>query len=197
MTEVRTTDLGRNNPSTVVLNQLVAGGEPGATHIIGVFYQSAANIDAAQAMNEAMKVGEKMGPVFQAASERLQVVMWTLLRASAREGAVTSDNPVSMGYLVQVTDQSAFMAAFDPLWKNLEETFPGNLAFGSVLADGASPGTHFIQFTANDMETLLGAMQAFQTSEAMAAYMELAPSFRSIVSESIIRRVLYFPEASS
>ena len=196
ITEVRTTDLGKNSPSSVFLSQLVAGGEKGATHTIGVLYQSAANIDKAQAMNEAMKVGEKIGPVFQAAAERISVVMWTLMRSSVKEGAVTSDNPVSMNYVLEVSDQSAFMHAFDPLWQSVTKTFPGNVAFGAILANGDSPGTHFVSFSANNMETLLGGMQAMQASPAMAAYTEKAPSFRSVVGESINRRLLSFPESS-
>ena len=195
MTEVRTTNLGKDSPSSVNLNQLVAGGEQGVTHTIGVFYRSAENIDKAQTMNDAMKVGEKLGPVFQAASESIRVNMWTLMRRSAKEGAVTSKNPVSMLYFLEVTDQAAFMAAFDPVWKSVTETFPGNVAFGAFLANGDSPDTHFISFQANDMETLLGGTQAMQASPAMVAYMEKASSFRSIVGESIIRRLLSFPES--
>jgi hypothetical protein len=196
MTEVRTTDLGKNSPSGVVLNQLVAGGEKGATHTIGVFYQSAENIDKAQAMNEAMRVGEKIGSIFQSASERIHAVLWTLSRSSANEGRVTSDNPVSMGYLLAVSDQSAFIAAFDPLWNSVTESFPGNVSFGTVLANGASPATHWVNFSANNMETLLTGVQAMQTSPEMAAYTAKAPSFRSVVGESINRRLLSFPESS-
>jgi hypothetical protein len=195
MTEVRTTDLGKDSPSTVVLNQLVAGGQRGATHTIAVFYTSAANIDKTQAMNEAMQVGEKVGPIFQAAAERLDVVMWSLLRNSVKEGAVTSENPVSLGYALEVTDQSAFMAAFDPLWQSVTKSFPGNVAFGAILANGEAPGTHFVSFNANNMETLLGGLQAMQASPEMAAYLQNAASFRSVVGETINRRLLFFPES--
>lgn len=196
MTEVRTTDLGKDSPSSVSLGQLVAGGEEGATHTIGVFYRSAENIDKANAMNEAMKVGEKVGPIFQAASERLQVVLWMMTRNSLNEDAVTSDNPVSMGYLLEVTDQAAFMNAFDPLWDSVTKSFPGNVAFGTVLANGSSSGTHWISFSANNMETLLNGVQAMQNSPAMAAYMANASSFRTVVGESVNRRLLSFPEST-
>lgn len=194
MTEVRTTDLGKDSPSSVSLNQLVAGGERGATHTIGVFYRSAENIDKSDAMNAAMNVGQKIGPIFQAASERLQVVLWTMTRNSVKEGAVTADNPVSMGYLLEVTDQGAFMNAFDPLWDSVTKSFPGNVAFGTVLANGSSPATHWVNFNANDMQTLLEGVQAMQSSPAMAAYMAKAPSFRTVVGESVNRRLLTFPE---
>ena len=195
MTEVRTTDLGKDSPSSVVLNELVAGGERHATHTIGVFYQSGEAIDKAAAMNRAMRVGEKVGPIFQASSERIGVGMWTLLRVSAEEGAVTSENPVSMGYLLAVSDVPAFMAAFDPLWESVTASFPGNVSFGGILADGTGEGTHWVNFSANDMATLLAGIQAMQSSPEMAAYMQAAPSFRTVVSESVNRRLLNFPQS--
>ena len=196
MTEVRTTDLGKDSPSSVSLNQLVAGGADEATHSIGVFYTSAENIDKSAAMSQERNTGAKVGPVMQEASERVQVVMWTVLRSSAAggESKVTAENPVSMGYQLEVTDPAAFMAAFDPLWESVSESFPGNVAFGAFVANGSNPATHWVNFSADNMEALLSGVAAMQSSPEMAAYVSKASSFRNVVGESINRRILYFPE---
>ena len=77
------------------------------------------------------------------------------------------------------------------------QSFPGNAYFGTVLANGESAATHFVSFTANDMETLLGGMEELLSSDAMVEYSASAASFRTIVGESINRRLLNFPAPAS
>jgi hypothetical protein len=103
-----------------------------------------------------------------------------------KEGAITSANPVSMNIALAVTDQAAFMSAIDKLWdSSAANAFPGNRFLVNVLASGESPATHAVVFQANDMATLLTAMQTLQTSADMVNYLKKADDFRSVVSRTI------------
>jgi hypothetical protein len=193
MTKVRTSKELAASPSGVSLSQVIAGGASGVTHTVGVFYDSLADMDAAQAMNAGSKVIAEVGPVFRSASERLTVDLLALQRRSVKEGAVTAENPVNFVYQLSVTDQAAFMTAFDNIWDSVTKSFPGNVFFGTSLVNGTSKATHFVTFVANDMETLIGGVQAMQSSPEMADYMANAASFRTVEAEIVGMRMLNFP----
>ena len=190
ITKFRASPTGKNSPSRVVINQIIAGGESGATHTIGVFFDSAADIDKGRAMNQGSKDLAAATAVLQSSSERLSVSLFSVLRRNVKEGAVTSENPVSLTYGLAVTDPAAFLAAFDKIWASTASAFPGNAFFGINMANGESGATHFVSFQANDMATLLNGIQELQASAEMAEYNANAPSFRSVASESISIRIM-------
>ena len=77
------------------------------------------------------------------------------------------------------------------------KSFPGNAFFGTTLVNGDDASTHFVSFTANNMETLLGGMNEMLASAEMAEYRSTAASFRTVEGESINRRLLNFPIPSN
>jgi hypothetical protein len=197
ITNYRNSADGAKSPASVSLSQVVGGGIPGTTHTILVSFPSGAAMDEGNRLNADSPMFAETSRALQEASERHSVVMFSLLRNSAKEGAVTSQNPVSWLYSLTVTDQQAFQAAFDKLWTSVAADFPGNVVFGAVLADGPSSATHFISFQANDMATLLSGMEAVNTSDAAIEYFASASSFRSVASETISRTVMNWPAAGN
>ncbi len=197
ISKFRASATGQKNPANVSLSQVVAGGEPGVTHTILVTYDTAAEIDQSNAINAASRDFAQAVETMQSASERRGTVLFSLLRRNIKEGAVTSSTPVSWLYALTVTDQEAFMEAFDKIWAATAAAFPGNAFFGEALVNGSNTATHFVSFQANDMQTLLSGMAALENSQVMAEYFANAASFRSIESETISRGVMAWPSAAN
>jgi hypothetical protein len=186
MQKFRSSPTGMKNPSGVSLSQFVANGEDPSTHSIIVSYPSGAAMDAARSMNQGSNDWAEASQTFQSVSEFRSSAVFQLMNAVVKEGAVTSPNPVSMNIMLEVTDQAAFMSAFDKIWNSESaKAFPGNRYLGSALANGQSRATHVVAFQANDMATLLSGMQKMQSSPEMAAYLKKAGSFRRVDGETI------------
>lgn len=181
----------------MTLSQIVAGGEPGVTHTILVIYDSTAEIDEANALHAGTSDFPLLLESLRNVSERGSTVLFSLLRSNIKEGAVTSATPASWLYGLTVTDQDAFMEAFDKIWVTVADAFPGNSFFGRVLVNGSNTATHFVNFQANDMQTLLNGIEAMESSPEMAEYFADAPSFRTVESETINRGVMAWPAAAN
>jgi hypothetical protein len=186
MQKFRGSVVGKKNPSGVSLNQFMANGDSEATHSIIVTYPAAADMDTSRKLNAGTKEWAEASATFQEVAEFQSSGLSALLKGTMKEGAITSANPVSMNIALAVTDQAAFMSAIDKLWdSSAANAFPGNRFLVNVLASGESPATHAVVFQANDMATLLTAMQTLQTSADMVNYLKKADDFRSVVSRTI------------
>ncbi len=198
MSQLRGSRSHRNSPSTVSLNVIVAAGDVDATHTIGVFYESAADMDKARELNRDSKAYAEFIQTMNGLGERVFVTLFTTERANVKEGAVTSKNPVTMVYGLAVTDPAAFMPAFDKLWaSDAMKAFPGNSFFGTSVANGDSSVTHWVSFQANDMETLLTGVRATLSSADMAEYLETAGSARTVEYQTIGAQVMTWPAATN
>ena len=105
-----------------------------------------------------------------------------------REGM---ENPASMLFGLNVTDQAAFMKALNKLLESSAAAeFPGNMFFGQIIAMGDTEGTHWVSFQAATVGALLSGVDAFMKSSDFAAYAKNADSFREVTSRMVSRQVL-------
>ncbi|MGI9326230.1 MAG: hypothetical protein ACR2PZ_13495 [Pseudomonadales bacterium] len=198
MSKLRGSRSHRKSPSNVVLGVVVSAGESEATHFITVFYDSAADMDKANAINRDSKEFAEFVQTMNGLGERQFVNLFTTERANVKEGAVTSKNPVTMVYGLAVTDPGTFTQAFDKLWASeAMQGFPGNSFFGTSVVNGDSDVTHWVSFQANDMETLLTGVRATLSSADMAEYLKTASSARTVAYESIGAQVMTWPAAGN
>jgi hypothetical protein len=197
ISKIRNSKEMKESPSGVTLNQIVAGGQDDATHTILVSYPTAAAIDAQAMISANSKIVASMRSEFRDNADRVSAILYTIDRVSSPDGAVTSDNPVSWGFQLKVTDVGAFTVAFDKVWETSVKTFPGNVAFGRALINGPHDSTHFVSFQANNMETLITGVQELMASAGMADYVANAASFREVSGETLNRRLLSFPAAAN
>ena len=116
MDKWRNSKAGKSGPNTVVLNQNIVNGDYKSTHAVNVFHPNGAAIDASMAISR----GSKGWAEFQATMDKLAEPEWenmySILRAKANEGDISSRNPVSITFAFTVTDPAGFMAAFDTWW---------------------------------------------------------------------------------
>jgi hypothetical protein len=191
MQSYRASETGQKMGSNVALSQNIANGDLASTHTINVFYPSIEAMSAAIALqNSSADTAAFRRTISQIVTGESDNV-FTVLRATNREGAVTSESPVTMLFGLEVTDQAAFMSAFDGIWNSQAAAdFPGNMFFGQVLAMGQNESTHWVSFQANDLQTLLTGMEAFMGSDDFARYGANAGSFRRVTNRSISQTVL-------
>lgn len=191
MKTYRQSPTGQQLPSMVTLTQHMADGEAPGTHTINVFYPSAAAMDQSAALTD----GSADTAAFRSATSGIMEMessgMFTMQRSLVNEEALTSDTPVAMLFSFTVTDQAAFNAAFERLWSSpAARDFPGGMFFGSIMAAGELPGTHWVTMQANDMATLMSGWESFLASADAQAYMKNADGFRRIERRAMQRQVL-------
>ena len=63
--------------------------------------------------------------------------------------------------------------------------FPGNMAMGQNMAMGETKSTHWVNFTAKDMGTLIAGMKQFMGSKTFQDYGKNAASFRRIDNREV------------
>ena len=181
MEKWRSSKSGKKSPTMVVLAQNIVNGEYKSTHNINVFYPNTEAMDQAATRS----AGNKDWASFQAKLQRLIEPEWentyAIMRAKANEGDVSSANPVSIIYALNVTDPATFMTAFDTLWNSpAVQKFPGAVYLGQNVASGNMVGTHFVTFVADTRGKLTAAVMAMQSSEGMSNYMDAAGDARDV-----------------
>ncbi|MEM1433978.1 MAG: hypothetical protein AAGG11_08000 [Pseudomonadota bacterium] len=193
----RASELGTSVPVGVSLNQVLNAGDMSATHTVGVFYSSAADMDAAAAVARGSKELAEFQDAIRPISDGTFRNMWSLEKMHAKEGAVTSESPVSLVYSLVVTNPAVFMPALEAAWNSeAMKAFPGNVFFIASFANGDSEAAHYVSFQANDMATLTAGMREMMASPAMAAYRSAVASARTIEAEAVSRRVKSWPMPS-
>lgn len=188
MNRFNASESGKTFPGTVVLNEMIAGGESNVTHQINVFYPSVEALDAVSSNT----TGNSDAMAFTMTMQQsAQIAGRGLIRMMRGRGGVST--PGSVTYLIQleVTDSAAFMKAFDKLWSSdAVKNFPGGVYFGDTMGNGTNTSTHWVSFVAPDLASLYAGMDDMQSSSAMAAYSKNANSFRNIVGDYVTRTVL-------
>ena len=188
MTRFDSSESGKNFPGTVLLNEVVAGGESEITHQINVFYASASALDAASGNNTGNADTLAFMLTMQQSAEIAGRGLFRMLRG---RGNVSTPGAVTYMIQLEVTDRAAFSKAFDKLWNSKAlKSFPGGVYFGDAIGNGTNPSTHWISFVAPNMETLYAGMDEIQSSSAMAAYTKNANSFRNYTANYVSRTLL-------
>lgn len=189
MKAYRASPTGRQMPSTVTLSQNVANGANQSTHTVNVFYPSAKAMAAGMAMAagsaDSAEFGRRMRGVATVESENVFTVLLNRINQES------IDNPATMLFGLNVTDQAAFMKALTRLLDSeAMQAFPGNAFFGSIVAMGDTDGTHWVSFQAADVGTLLEGVDTFMKSSDFAAYARNADDFREVTARLVSRQLL-------
>jgi hypothetical protein len=177
MNRFNSSESGKAYPGTVLLNEMVAGGETNVTHQISVFFPSSAALDASNTNSVGNPDAMAFGMTMQ---QSASIAGRGLFRMMRGKGNVSTPGAVTYQIQLEVTDRAAFMKAFDRLWtSDAFANFPGGIYFGDTMGNGTNPSTHWVSFVAPNLETLYAGMDAIQGSAAMAAYSKNANQFRN------------------
>ncbi|MEQ8857955.1 MAG: hypothetical protein RIC56_04855 [Pseudomonadales bacterium] len=189
MKTYRASPTGAQMPSTVTLSQNVANGSYQSTHTVNVFYPSAEAMAAGMALAagsaDSAEFGRRMRGVATVESENV----FTMLLSRVNQEAM--ENPATMLFGLNVTDQAAFMKALTRLLDSeAMKAFPGNAFFGAIVAMGDTEGTHWVSFQAADVGTLLAGVDTFMKSADFAAYARNASDFREVTARLVSRQLM-------
>ena len=188
MNRFNSSESGKAYPGTVLLNEMVAGGETNVTHQVSVFFPSSAALDASNASSVGNPDAMAFGMTMQ---QSATIAGRGLFRMMRGKGNVSTPGAVTYQIQLEVTDRAAFMKAFDRLWSSdAFKNFPGGIYFGDTMGNGTNPTTHWISFVAPNLETLYSGMDAIQDSAAMAAYSKNANQFRNYSANYVSRTLL-------
>ena len=194
----RASETGQKMQSGVTLSQNVANGALAGTHSINVFYPSPEVMDATMRLASGSSDAAEFQQAMRGAATLESENLFTMLISKVnREGM---ENPASMLFGLNVTDQAAFMKALNKLLDSgAAAEFPGNMFFGQIIAMGDTEGTHWVSFQAATVGALLSGVDAFMKSSDFAAYAKNADSFREVTSRMVSRQVLTLqpPSASN
>lgn len=179
---------GKRFPGTVLLNEMVAGGETNVTHQINVFFPSSAALDASS--------GNAYGnpdtlAFLMTMQQSAEIAGRGLFRMMRGRGSVSESGAVTYMIELEVTDRGAFMKAFDKLWNSEAfKSFPGGVYFGDTMGNGTNSSTHWVSFVAPDLQTLYAGMDDVNSSAAMATYSKNANKFRNYHANYVSRTLL-------
>jgi hypothetical protein len=188
MNRFNSSESGKAYPGTVLLNEMVAGGETNVTHQISVFFPSSAALDASNTNSVGNPDAMAFGMTMQ---QSASIAGRGLFRMMRGKGNVSTPGAVTYQIQLEVTDRAAFMKAFDRLWtSDAFANFPGGIYFGDTMGNGTNPSTHWVSFVAPNLETLYAGMDAIQGSAAMAAYSKNANQFRNYSANYVTRTLL-------
>ena len=188
MNRFNSSESGKAYPGTVLLNEMVAGGETNVTHQISVFFPSSAALDASNTNSVGNPDAMAFGMTMQ---QSASIAGRGLFRMMRGKGNVSTPGAVTCYEQPGGTDRAAFMKAFDRLWtSDAFANFPGGIYFGDTMGNGTNPSTHWVSFVAPNLETLYAGMDAIQGSAAMAAYSKNANQFRNYSANYVTRTLL-------
>lgn len=189
MQKYRASATGQKMQSSVTLSQNIANGELAGTHAINVFYPSPEAMDSNMRLSSGSSDTAEFQKAMRAASTLEAENLFTM--EISKINREDMENPASMLFGLNVTDQAAFMKALNKLLdSSAAANFPGNLFFGQILAMGDTEGTHWVSFQAPSVGTLLTGVDAFMKSSDFAAYAKNADSFREVTSRMVNRQIL-------
>ena len=188
MNRFNSSESGKAYPGTVILNEMVAGGETNITHQISVFFPSSAALDASSSNSVGNPDAMAFGMTMQQSATIAGRGLFRMIRG---KGNVSTPGAVTYQINLEVTDRAAFIKAFDRLWSSdAFNNFPGGIYFGDTMGNGTDASTHWISFVAPNLETLYAGMDAIQGSSAMAAYSKNANQFRNYSANYVSRTLL-------
>jgi hypothetical protein len=106
MNRFNSSESGKAYPGTVLLNEMVAGGETNVTHQISVFFPSSAALDASNTNSVGNPDAMAFGMTMQ---QSASIAGRGLFRMMRGKGNVSTPGAVTYQIQLEVTDRAAFM----------------------------------------------------------------------------------------
>ena len=154
LTEYWNSPVGKKNPATAILRQIVSNGDDPATHSIAVVYGSMAEIDQTNALNAGTEEMQSFLAKMNASAELTSEGMFA-------STGVTSGNPAIVPapgrYTIATSLAVSDPAAYVPAWQRYTKAVSRDAAATNLFAVngmGKEPSTHVVTVSANSMAEL-------------------------------------------
>ncbi len=154
LTEYWNSPVGKKNPATAILRQIVSNGDDPATHSIAVVYGSMAEIDQTNALNAGTEEMQSFLAKMNASAELTSEGMFA-------STGVTSGNPAIVPapgrYTIATSLAVSDPAAYVPAWQRYTKAVSRDSAATNLFAVngmGKEPSTHVVTVSANSMAEL-------------------------------------------
>jgi len=172
--------------SSVSLLQLVAKGHNAATHRINVFYPTLEDMNKAVVANASSADWRDFLTSLGQSSTNLGSNLFSYEQGLANQPEITNGVNVNYLYGLEVSNVAEYQKAMEKVLSSSDAAaFPGNMAMGQNMAMGETKSTHWVNFTAKDMGTLIAGMKQFMGSKTFQDYGKNAASFRRIDNREV------------
>ena len=184
LTEYWNSPLGKKNPATAILRQIVSNGDDPSTHSIAILYSSMAEIDQVRAMNNGTEEQQNFRTKMNASAELISEGMFASMGvASGNPAIVPAAGRYTIATSIAVSDPAAYLPAWQKYIKALSADSMATNLF-AVNGMGREPSTHVVTVSANSMADLFPQDPAMQAE--LNALMADVKDIRTIEN-----RVLY------
>ena len=172
--------------SSVSLLQLSAKGRTTVTHRINVFYPTLDDMNKGYEVNANSADWRDFLISMGQSSANTGSNLFSFERVLANQPEITNAANFNYLYALEVTNVAEYQKALDKLLSSpAAAAFPGNLAAGQNLAMGDNKATHWVNFTAKDIGTLIAGMNQFMATKDFGDYAKKAPAFRRADSREV------------
>ena len=190
LTDYWNSPVGKKNPATVILRQHISNGTDPSTHSIAVVYDSLAQIDETNALNNGTKEMQafltKMSSAATLISEGM--FMGTGITSGNAE-IVPAPGRYTSATSVAVSDPAAYVAAWQTFTGASNNDRGATNLFG-INGNGEDATTHVVTVSANSMEDLLTPSSDQQ--EAFATFLSDVKDIRTIENRAIFVDLMVF-----
>ncbi len=184
LTEYWNSPLGKKNPATAILRQIVSNGDDPSTHSIAVVYSSMAEIDQVNAMNNGTEEMQSFLTKMNASAELTSEGMFASVGVTSGNTAIVpAAGRYTIATSIAVSDPAAYLPAWQKYIKALSTDSMATNLF-AVNGMGREPSTHVVTVSANSMADLFPQDPAMQAE--LNALMADVKDIRTIEN-----RVLY------
>ncbi|MDA9256375.1 hypothetical protein N9P41_00455 [Pseudomonadales bacterium] len=184
LTEYWSSPVGKKNPATAILRQIVSNGDDPATHSIAVVYSSMEEIDQTNALNNGTKEMQNFLAKMSAASTLTSEGMfWSTGVTSGNPAIVPAPGRYTIATSLAVSDPAAYVPAWQKYTAAVSNDSTATNLFG-LNGMGTEPSTHVVTVSANSMAELFP-----QNPQMQAELSSLAAKVKDI--RTIENRVLY------
>jgi hypothetical protein len=154
LTEYWSSPVGKKNPATAILRQIVSNGDDPATHSIAVVYNSMEEIDQTNALNNGTKEMEKfLSKMSAAATVTSESMFWSTGVTSGNPAIVAAPGRYTVATSLAVTDPAAYV----PAWQKYTAAVSNDSSATALYALnglGREASTHVVTVSANSMAEL-------------------------------------------
>ena len=190
LTDYWNSPVGKKNPATAILRQHVANGTDPSTHSIAVVYDSLAQIDETNAMNNGTKEMQAfLAKMSSAATLTSEAMFIGTGITSGNADIVPAPGRYTSATSVAVSDPAAYVAAWQA-FTGASASDRGATNLFVTNGNGQDATTHVVTISANSMEDLLTPNP--DAPEALATFLSDVKDIRTIENRAIYVDLMVF-----
>ena len=190
LTDYWNSPVGKKNPATVILRQHISNGTDPSTHSIAVVYDSLAQIDETNALNNGTKEMQAFLTKMSSAATLISEGMFIGTGiTSGNAEIVPAPGRYTSATSVAVSDPAAYVAAWQTFTGASNNDRGATNLFG-INGNGEDATTHVLTVSANSMEDLLTPSSDQQ--EDFATFLSDVKDIRTIENRAIFVDLMVF-----